>query len=387
MAVIAFALLLAGDSSASAETYAQAVEATSGLAHFWPMGESSGSSFGDVVGEASATTVGGVTLGESGGLIGDASTSALFNGSSGAASASVDLSGTHELTVEFWMKWSSFASDDRLALELTPDFNEYSGGFLVDPDATPGSDFAVAIGSGSSRNTVYFARPSAGAWHHYVFVIDAEAPVETQITPYVDGKAVSYTKTVSGTGAGNFANSTLFWMSRDANSLFGAGDMQDLALYASKLSLGTIQHHYEIGAGGPHASFASLPVDATAGVPVRLDASGSTSPVGSITDYAWDFDGGKAYGSDGGSSSAASHTFSSPGAYTVDLRVTDGAGATATVSHTITVGAALGEYAQEVEDTAGVAHFWPILQQGHRLQRRLVPLVRCDRRRTCRMLG
>ena len=359
LALVIIVVCLIAPSGAAAETYAQAVEGTSGLVHFWPMGESSGSSFADVVGSDNASVGSGVTLGEPGGLVGDSATSALFDGSSGSASASVNLSGTHELTVEFWMKWGSYASDDRLALEFTPNFNEYTGGFLVDPDATPGSDFAVSIGSSSSRNTTYFGRPSAGVWHHYAFVIDTEAPAETEITPYVDGKAVSYTKTVSGTGAGNFANSTLFWMSRDSSGLFGVGDMQDLALYTSALSASTIADHYEIGAGGPKASFASLPVDATAGVPVRLDASGSTSPT-EITDYAWDFDGAGGYGTDGGGSSSMSHTFSAPGTYTVELRVKDSTGATATVSHTITVAAALGAYEQRVENTSGVEHFWPM---------------------------
>ena len=359
LALIIFVVCLIAPSSAAAETYAQAVEATSGLVHFWPMGESSGSSFADVVGSDNASVGSGVTLGEPGGLVGDSANSALFDGSSGSASASVNLSGTHELTVEFWMKWGSYASDDRLALEFTANFNEYPGGFLVDPDATPGSDFAVSIGSSGSRNTTYFERPSAGVWHHYAFVIDTEAPAETEITPYVDGKAVSYTKTVSGTGAGNFANSTLFWMSRDSSGLFGAGDMQDLALYTGALSASMIADHYEIGAGGPKASFTSLPVEATVGVPVRLDASGSTSPT-EITDYAWDFDGGGGYGTDGGGSSSMSHTFSAPGTYTVELRVKDSTGATATVSHTITVAAALGAYEQGVENTSGIEHFWPM---------------------------
>ncbi len=230
-------LLLGAARTARAETYEHAVESTTGLAHFWPMGEASGaSSFADAVGGANAEVLSGVTLGEPGGLVGDSSTSALFNGSSGAARASVDLSGTHRLTVEFWMKWSAFAEDDRLALEFTPNFNEYAGGFLVDPDASPGTDFAVSIGEVSSRNTVYFERPTAGAWHYYAFVLNTEAPAETEITPYVDGHAVSYTKTESGTGAGNFADSTLFWMSRDASTLFGAGSMQDLALYDTTLS-------------------------------------------------------------------------------------------------------------------------------------------------------
>ncbi len=99
---------------------------------------------------------------------------------------------------------------------------------------------------------------------------------------------------------------------------------------------------------------------ATAGVPVRLDASGSSSPAGSITDYAWDFDGSKSYSTDGGGTATISHTFSSPGTYTIDLRVKDSLGETATVSHTITVGGELGHYEQAVEETPGVTHFWPM---------------------------
>jgi PKD repeat protein len=89
-------------------------------------------------------------------------------------------------------------------------------------------------------------------------------------------------------------------------------------------------------------------------------ASGSSSPGGSLTDYAWDFDGSKGYATDGGGSATISHTFSSPGTYTVDLRVKDSLGETATVSHTITVGAELGHYEQAVEETASVTHFWPM---------------------------
>jgi sugar lactone lactonase YvrE len=302
----------------------------------------------------------GVTLGEPGALAENPATSALFNGSTGAAQANIDLSSTHELTIEFWMKWHAYGADDRLAMEFTPNFNSYTGGFLVDPDATPGSDFAVSIGKGGTANTVLFERPSAEEWHYYAFVIDTEEPGEAEITPYVDGHAVSYTKSASNTGAGAFADSTLFWMSRDATELFGNGSMQDLALYDTTLSSGAILEHYDLGEGGPRASFTSTPVAATAGVPVHLDASGSSSPTGSVTDYAWDFDGSKTYGTDAGSSASETHTFSTAGTYTVDLRVKDSTGATATVSHTITVSAALGQYEQAVEDTSGLAHFWPM---------------------------
>jgi sugar lactone lactonase YvrE/plastocyanin len=351
--------LLAVARSASAETYGEVVEGTAGVSHFWPMGESSGSSFADVIGGANAEVSGGVTLGQSGGLIEDPSTSAAFDGSSGAAQAPIDLSGTSKVTIEFWMKWTAFAGDDHLALEFTPNFNSNPGGFLVDPDATPGSDFAVALGNGSTNNNVLFERPSAEQWHYYAFVIDTKASAESEITPYVDGHAVSYTKLNSGIGAGNFAESTLYWMSRDASTLFGAGSMQDLALYTTTLSPSTILEHYAYGVHGPQAAFSSSPVVATAGVPVHFDASGTKSPAG-VSDYAWDFDGSKTYSTDGASSSTTSHTFSSPGTYTVDLQVEDGLGQKGTVSRTVTVGAALGSYEKAVEETSDVSHFWPM---------------------------
>ena len=359
LALVAF-VFLANAGAASAESYEEAVEATTGITHLWPMGESSGSSFADAVGSDDASLVGGVSLGQPGGLVGDTATSALFDGSTGAAHAPVDLSGTAKLTVEFWMKWPVFGDNDALALEFTPNFNENAGGFLVDPNAyEDGGTFGVGVGEGASRNNAFFAQPSAEAWHYYAFVIDTEGSGSTEITPYVDGKAVSYSKTESGTGGG-FADSTLYWMSRDASSLFGAGAMQDLALYDATLSSGQILEHYEIGKGGPTASFSSSPLVATAGVPVRLDASGSSSPGGSLTDYAWDFDGSKSYATDQGGSASESHTFSSPGTYTVDLRVKDSLGETATTSQTITVGAALGAYEQAVESAPEISHFWPM---------------------------
>ncbi len=359
--LLVLALILVAARGASAETYEHAVESTTGLAHFWPMSEAgSATSFADTIGGANAEVLGGVTLGEPGGLIGDSSTSALFNGSSGAARASVNLSGTHELTVEFWMKWSTYGADDHLAMEFTPNFNEYNGGFLVDPDATPGTEFAASIGRGSSVNTVFFKRPSAGEWHYYAFVINTEASASEEITPYVDGHTVTYTKSESGTGAGHFANSTLFWMSRDASTLFGAGNMQDLALYETTLGSSTILHHYELGATGPKASFNDTPIAATAGVPVHLNASGSTSTAGAITDYAWDFNASKTYGTNSGSTPTTTHTFAEAGTYTVDLKVTESEGRTATTSKTITVAAALPPYEQAVESTTGLAHFWPM---------------------------
>ena len=61
-------------------------------------------------------------------------------------------------------------------MEFTPNFNANAGGFLVDPNAGEfGGTFGVAIGTAANRNSVFFARPSAGAWHHYAIVINTTA--------------------------------------------------------------------------------------------------------------------------------------------------------------------------------------------------------------------
>jgi hypothetical protein len=204
----------------------------------------------DPIGSATATLTGGAAPGQAGALTGDTTKSTSFDGVTGAASAPVNLSADSKLTVEFWMNWNAFANNDSLAMEFTPNFNNNAGGFLIDPNASGPTQFGVAMGTGDSRNNAYFARPSAGAWHYYAFVMDTTAAGATQVTPYVDGQPVAYTKTSAGTGGGNFANSTLYWFSRATNSLFGAGSMQDLAIYNTPLSAATILNHYTIGTTG-----------------------------------------------------------------------------------------------------------------------------------------
>lgn len=90
--------------------YASTVLQTADLAHYWRLGESSGSTLFDSAGRADATS-GNVTLGAAGALNGDADAAARFDGSTSVASAPIDLSGTDKATVEFWLKRSHFAND------------------------------------------------------------------------------------------------------------------------------------------------------------------------------------------------------------------------------------------------------------------------------------
>ncbi len=225
--------------------YENAVRSTAGLIDYWRLGETSGTSLADSVGTSTATARNGVILGSAGNLTLDPNTAASFDGTNDNAAASVNLSGTSKVTIEFWMKWTTFANNDDLAFEFTANNTNSNGAFVINPNSTTSSSrFEVAIGRNGSRNNAYFTRPSAGVWHHYAIVLNTTATASQQILAYVDGAAVSITKGSSGTGAGNFANSTLNFMSRNGSSLFGAGTLDEVAIYNQALTATQIAQHY-----------------------------------------------------------------------------------------------------------------------------------------------
>ncbi|HEX6781220.1 MAG TPA: PKD domain-containing protein [Solirubrobacterales bacterium] len=347
--------------------YSPTVLSTPGLAHYWRLNETSGTSFADKVGTSTATTSGGPTLGVAGGVPNDSDKAARFDGVDDAAAATVDLSKTKAVTIEFWMKWNAFANDDRLAMELTKNFNENAGGFLVDPNAPQLSGtFGVGLGIGTSRNNVFFTRPSAGAWHHYAFVLDTTAPAAQQITPYVDGKTVSYTKLDSGTGAGSFANANLYLMSRAAAGLFGAGDLDEVAIYERALDAATIDEHFnsDVANRRPQASF-TAPLTAKVGEIVSFDGSASKDPDGSVVKYEWDLDGNGSFETSTGATATATRSYASGGPVVVGLRVTDNEGATGTTTRTVTVEGesppeeeVFSNYSPTVLDTTGLIDYW-----------------------------
>ena len=79
--------------------------------------------------------------------------------------------------------------------------------------------------------------------------------------------------------------------------------------------------------GAPAASFST----SVNGLTVSFDGSSSSSPVGTIASYAWDFGDGQ---KDTKSSPITSHSYSSAGTFTVSLTVTNTAGTSTTVVYT-----------------------------------------------------
>ena len=83
----------------------------------------------------------------------------------------------------------------------------------------------------------------------------------------------------------------------------------------------------------PVAVLSASQTSGTAPITINFSSSGSSDPDGSIAGYEWNFGDGTPVAT----AANASHTYATPGAYTVTLKVTDNSGLSAAQSTTITV--------------------------------------------------
>jgi hypothetical protein len=217
---------------------------------YWRFGESSGLNATDSSGNARhgfyhAT---GVTYSVTSLLpLDTGNTCVTFNGTTGEAHSSSVALGFPILTVEFWMSVSSFTNDDKMGVELSVNSASNNGTFYISPCANT-ADIVVWMRGTSGSNYFYvdYARPSAGAAHHYVFVLNMGAKA---ITFYLDGVAQTGVPTTGGAGtSGNFsATQALFVASRGNLSAYLSATMDEFALYTSELSQARVTAHYWAG--------------------------------------------------------------------------------------------------------------------------------------------
>lgn len=173
-----------------------------------------------------------------------------FNGSSDRMTASPDFSAYSLLTVSAWLWWDTNANDDDFAMEYGGSFVTQSG-FVWDHNSSSGGGGGVEIGmglaAGSARWTDKFTRPSAAAWHHYLFVFNRATPVNKA---WVDGGSQTLTAVTHNAGTyGNFGNATMFLMHRTGPTLLGAGKQAEVTVWGG-VELGT-RESASLTAGAP----------------------------------------------------------------------------------------------------------------------------------------
>ena len=113
----------------------------------------------------------------------------------------------------------------------------------------------------------------------------------------------------------------------DARSI--ASSIDGRTIFVSATSADKI---YVIDTYDPVPAMTASSTTPLTGQTVTLDASGSTLPLGSITDYQWDLDGSGNYATDTGSSPTISTVFASLGPHNVGVRITGSTGGTTTAT-------------------------------------------------------
>jgi hypothetical protein len=92
------------------------------------------------------------------------------------------------------------------------------------------------------------------------------------------------------------------------------------------------------GGNQPPVADADGPYYGDVGENIQLDGSGSYDPDGSIVGYRWDWTNDGTYDTGWSSSPTATHSYGSPGTYTVKLQVEDNDGATDTDTAPVNIG-------------------------------------------------
>ncbi|MBN2023270.1 MAG: hypothetical protein JW809_10815 [Pirellulales bacterium] len=254
LAVLALAVLAGLAASALASPYGNAVT-TDGPVGWWRLDDGT-----DYLGAHTTSVVGtGVSFGQTGAIAGDASASALFNGTTDGRLTiddAADLNFGHQgdFSVEAWFQTTATGTRTiankgdtnagywlRLQNGAVRFFLDYGGSSLGNPGTS-------VITTATNYND--------GAWHHVVGV----AQRDTAIRLYIDGQMAA--ETPIAPPAVNSVSSPESPL--EIGQLTGLnpfnGYMDEVALYSHTLDAANIQARYQVGSGLLFGSYADMVV-------------------------------------------------------------------------------------------------------------------------------
>ena len=155
-----------------------------------------------------------------------AATAASTSPARPASRSSSGSSGTATPTTTAW-RWSS-----------PTNFNEATAASWSTRTRRATAASRSASAAAASRNITLFARPSAGVWHHYAFVLDTRRRRGSRSSPTSTAKRSPSARPKPAPARATSPTRTLNFMSRAGSALFGAGDLDEVAIYDRALTPG-----------------------------------------------------------------------------------------------------------------------------------------------------
>ena len=213
---------------------------------YWRLGDSVGSgSVADTSGYGNNGSVhGGVTLGQAGALNGDATTCALFNGSTGYISLPIAKPGTFAqgISIEFWFKLPAGS----LASQPLGIFDTAANDPFTLRNFNPGGGSPAFEWKSKGQPLVGFNQPPAGTWVHIVVVYRGQNAIDL----YYDGQLYS-SATAQGTGQISWKTPITIGNINAGSGGWFNGYLQELAIYSYAMSADQPLAHYNAGVAAP----------------------------------------------------------------------------------------------------------------------------------------
>jgi PKD repeat protein len=310
-----------------ADTYGKAVYAD-GPRIYWRLGEVSGTVAEDASGvNSDGTLFAGVTFGRPGALA-VSDTAAGFNGSDGFVSSDELFDNPTVYTEEAWFNTTTTSGGKIIGFGRNR--TGLSGSYDRHVWMTNAGALVFGTYTGQLNTITSAGGLNDGQWHHVVATQSGNG-----MKLYVDGVLAG---TNPQTQAENYpghwkVGGDPVWF--DSSSNFFAGTIDEVAIYERELSASRIAAHFTAAAPAPNQKpTAKFTVEQT-NLAVTADASQSSDSDGTVAGYAWKWGDGVT-----GTGKSATHTYSQPGTYTVELTVTDNQGATGVSTQEVTVAAA-----------------------------------------------
>lgn len=297
-------------------------------AAYWRLGQVSGPLLDTAAGD-DLPRQSGATAGGTGAIADDPDGATTFAGTTaGYAGSTTSRYAPDKVSVETWFRTTSVQGGQLIGWGSNATGTSGNSDRKLYLDNTGRVFFGVSPG-GTRRTVNSTGTYRDGTWHHAVGTLGPDG-----LVLYVDGAQVAAdaTATVGQYTTGGYwrlgGDQLSGWPSAPRSSYL-AGSLDEAAVYRTVLTPAQVAAHW---AGRVPAAPTAAATASCTGRACTVDGTGSSSPNGTVTGYAWTFgDGGTATGP------TATHTYAADGSYPVTLTITDSANQTATTTRTVAV--------------------------------------------------